>query len=543
MNSLSQTLLALPHACLLSWGWRRRGLALAAGGIAAFALPPYELLSVLLLAFSMFVWLLDGAIRPKSSSLNRFRTGFAVGWWFGFGYFLSGLWWIGAAFLVEADRFAWMIPFAVLAMPVGLALFVGLGAGLAGLLWSTSWQRVLALGVGLSCTEWLRGHVLTGFPWNAFGYGVSGSLSLSQTASTIGIYGLSLLVVCISATPATLLDPRSGVLRRAAPLATAGLVLAGLFGFGAARLSEGTQISDQVDIRIVQPSIDQSEKWRPENRNTIFQTYLELSQKPLVGAGRIGRERIIVWPESAVPFLLTREPKALFEIGRALPDKTTLITGAVRLEGSGPDRRFFNSVYVVDSSGTVQDLYDKVRLVPFGEYLPLESILSRLGITAIVDTPSAFKAGTRQKALTLPEGGTVLPLICYEAIFPYLSGYSHAASAAEGPEWLLNVTNDAWFGRTPGPYQHFAQSRFRAIEQGIPLVRAANTGLSAVVDAKGRVVSQMELFEVGVIDTPLPLKINDTLYGRFGDIPFTYLVLLSLILLIWQRYNQSSRQD
>lgn len=544
MSLISNFALALPNACLLSWGWRRRLLAVAIGALSAFALPPYGWYPVLFVTFPAFVWLLDGAVQlDRDRSWGRLRAGFAVGWLFGFGYFLSGLWWIGSAFLVEADRFAWMIPFAVLAMPVGLAMFTGVAGAIAARFWSGRPDRIVLLAGTFAAADWLRGHILTGFPWNAFGYAFSGSLVLAQTASVVGLYGLGFLVVFVCAAPAVLLD-RSSRLARSALLMAALAALVAMVSFGVLRLNVFPDPAlSETDVRIVQPSIDQAEKWKPENRARIFQTYLDQSQQPLSGTARVGQPRVVVWPESAIPFLLTREPEALFKIGAMLPDNSSFVTGAVRVEETGSGRAFYNSVYLVDTDGMVLDVYDKVRLVPFGEYLPFEKALSSIGLTALVDTPSPFEAGFRQRVMMPPSGSGFLPLICYEAIFPGLSQATSISSANGELQWLLNVTNDAWFGRTPGPYQHFAQARLRAIEQGLPLVRAANTGISAVVDAKGRVLQNLALFEVGIVDAAIPGRLPSTLYGRFGDALLVVMLLLSAGLLLVDRYNRGSRYN
>ncbi|MBO9460757.1 apolipoprotein N-acyltransferase [Labrenzia sp. R5_0] len=536
MQWLSHRLSALPNTFLLAWGWQRRLLCVACGALTAFALPPYDFTFVLLVTFPCLVWMLDGAVDPAPGKrVQRFRTGFVLGWLFGFGYFLSGLWWIGAAFLVEAERFAWLMPFAVLAMPVGLALFTGLGVGLAAIFWSDQFRRILVLAAGLTLTDWLRGHVLTGFPWNAFGYGVSGSLSVSQAASLVGLYGLTFFVVAVFSTPAVLADARP-FRQRATAVVVAAVALAAVAGYGAVRLWQTALPVADLDIRIVQPSIDQKDKWRPELRDEIFQTFLDMTEAPLGGAARVGQPRMVVWPESAVPFLLTQEPGALFRIGQSLGDKTELVTGAIRAEPGMRGADYFNSVFVIGTEGTVQGIYDKVRLVPFGEYVPFKPLLESLGISNLAGPMDGFEAGYQPRVLTTSESFSFLPMICYEAIFPgSLDGVSRR------PDFLLNVTNDAWFGRTPGPYQHLAQARLRAIETGLPLIRAANTGISAVIDAKGQVVAKLAIFEKGLIDSKLPQRLDNTLYGIFGDLPVLVISFLIVVFAGVYQYNRDSR--
>ncbi len=538
MNRGLEALAAVPNVCLLAWGWRRRTLTFVAGAASALALPPYSYTIVLLVTLPCLVWLMDGAIEVNIRALRRrFWTGFSIGWWFGFGYFLAGLWWIGGAFLVEADRFAWMIPFAVLAMPAGLALFYGLGMAFAALLWSDRGTRIVALALFLSLADWLRGHILTGFPWNAFGYALSDSLMFSQTASLVGVYGLGFLILLIFSAPAVVIDNR-GKTSRYLQVGAACALLAAMALFGSLRLYlAGPAVFTETDIRIVQPAIAQSEKWRPENRGVIFGGLLELTQRPLGGSARVGHQRYVIWPESAVPFLLTREPGALVRISQALDPSAALITGAVRYEQIGDEGDYYNSVYLISQDGAVADVYDKVRLVPFGEYLPLHDVLQRLGLEKLVDAPGAFSAGTRHRVISPQAGASFLPLICYEAIF------SGIAASAERPEYLLNVTNDAWFGDTPGPYQHFAQARMRAIEQGLPLVRAANTGISAVIDSRGAVLERLPFNEKGVIDGRLPVKLSPTVYARFGDGVFFLFAILSGFLLFGLGYNRDSRKN
>ncbi|MCK7613328.1 apolipoprotein N-acyltransferase [Roseibium sediminicola] len=536
MHWLSHRLSALPNTFLLAWGWQRRLLCVLSGALTALALPPFDFWPVLLVSFPCLVWLLDGALEPgPGKGLTKLRTGFALGWLFGFGYFLAGLWWIGSAFLVEADRFAWLMPLAVLAMPAGLALFTGLGVAVAALVWSDRFRRILLLAACLTLADWLRGHVLTGFPWNTFGYGLSGSLTLSQAASLTGIYGLTFLVVAIGSAPALMADvrPLSNRLRAQLFAALAGLVLA---GYGTVRLWQPAPPDTALDIRIVQPSIDQRDKWRPELRDQIFQTFLDMSEAPLGGDARIGQNRLVIWPESAVPFLLTQEPGALFRIGKVLGPATELVTGAIRGEPGTDGVDYYNSVYLIDGDGTVSGIYDKVRLVPFGEYVPLKPLLEKLGITNLAGPLAGFEAGYQPRVLTTSESFSFLPMICYEAIFP------GALGRAKGePTFLLNVTNDAWFGQTPGPHQHFAQARLRAIETGLPLIRAANTGISAIVDPRGAVVAKLGIFEAGVIDGRLPQRLSTPLYGRTGDIPVLIISIFIVVFASIHQYNRDSR--
>ncbi len=538
MNWLAQKLSVFPNTFLLAWGWPRRFLCLICGALTAFALPPYDVSPVLLITLPGLVWMLDGALEPGSGQRRaRARAGFALGWLFGFGYFLSGLWWIGAAFLVEADRFAWLMPFAVVAMPAGLALFTAAGVALAAVFWSDRFSRILLLAACLTLADWGRGHFLTGFPWNAFGYGVSDYLVLVQVASLFGIYGLTFLVIAIGAAPAMLADAKPFHKRiNAIMVASAAFVV--VMVYGSLRVWSVEPQNTALDIRIVQPAIDQKDKWRPDLKEEIFQTYLDMTEAPLGGDARVGQQRLVVWPESALPFLLTQEPGALFRIGLALGENTELVTGAVRAETGDKGIEYFNSVFVVAGDGTVKGLYDKVRLVPFGEFVPLKPLLERIGITNLAGPMDGFQAGYQQRVLSTSDSFSFLPLICYEAIFPGVG----AGESAE-PSFLLNVTNDAWFGRTPGPYQHFAQARMRAVETGLPLVRAANTGISAVVDGRGAVVNELVIFERGVVDAKLPQSFGKTLYGSFGDLPVLFISITLVVFAGTSKYNRYSRKN
>jgi apolipoprotein N-acyltransferase len=537
-NAGARAVLRLAQVFLLADGWRRRLLAVLVGALAALAMPPFGIFPVLALSMPALVWLLDGAVSDDAGAVSRLRAGLAVGWHFGFGFHLAGLWWIGRAFLVEADLFAWMIPFAMLILPAGLALFTALATAAAAVFWRDGAGRLLLLALTLTLADWLRGHVLTGFPWNAWGYAFGEVAILMQPAALVGVYGLGLIVAAIFCGLAGFADQTRGGTRAGI---AALLLLAAVAAGGYARLAtSGAGENSEIAVRIVQPSIPQEEKWQPENRARVFSTYLEASRAEWQGeAADAELPRLVVWPESAPPFLLTEAPDALAAIADLLRPGDTLVTGAVRasVEDAG-ERVFFNSVYVIDDQGGLLDAYDKVRLVPFGEYLPFRDVLESVGMTKLVALPGTFRAGFRHRLLQLPAGPAFLPLICYEAIFPQA-----AAISEERPGFIVNVTNDAWFGDTPGPYQHFAQARLRAVEQGLPVVRVANTGISGVVDSVGRIVALRPLMAAARIDTRLPSAISPTVYARYGQTTLAFFLIVFLGLLLVTRYVGNARND
>ena len=509
------TLASLAPSITLAWGWRRILLAFAAGAASTLALAPINFWPAPFLCFPVLVWLIDGAAAGR---LGGALSAAGTGWWFGFGYFVVGLYWIGNALLVDAKTFAWLLPFAVIALPAGLAVFTGVGAGLARLMWSRGASRIWALAVGLTIAEWLRGHLFTGFPWNTFGYALSAPLPLAQGAALVGIWGLTFAAIAVYASPAVLADAPDDTKRRwLAPLLSV-LLLIGLAGYGALRLKANpTAYVDAVRLRIMQPNLQQDEKFNYSQRQQVMSRYLALSNRS-TGPGANGIHDIthLIWPESAFPFFLTRDAEALAQIASLLSSGTVLITGAVRAPEGVPEAavtRAYNSVYVFDHDGSILSVYDKVHLVPFGEYLPFQDFLEELGLRQITNLRGGFIAGDRGRVLKVPQAPDVLPLVCYEIIFP------EAIPRGERPGWMVNLTNDGWFGASPGPYQHFQQARLRAIEQGLPLVRAANTGISGVVDPFGRVTAQLALGTEGVLDARLPRAAPPTPYARTGDLP------------------------
>jgi apolipoprotein N-acyltransferase len=522
----------LAYSIVLAWGWGRAAIAFGAGAVSVLALAPINAWPVLFLTFPVLVWLLDGS---GAGALGGMGSAAIAGWCFGFGYFLAGLYWIGFAFLVDVKTFGWLLPFAVLGLPAVLALFTGLGLALAQALWTRGPARVLVLALALTASEWLRGHLLSGFPWNAFGYALTGSLTLAQGSALVGLWGLTFFAVYLFASPAVLADDTTehGHLWFAPMLALGGL--AALTAYGAVRLSQApTTFVPGVRLRIMQPNLPQDDKFNYSAKQQVMSRYLVLSERS-TQPGSAGLKEVthLIWPESAFPFFLTREPDALAQIAALLANRTVLITGAARIAEPAPDGqtlRAFNSIYVIDRDGSVLAVYDKVHLVPFGEYLPFQKLLEDLGFTQLTKVQGGFLSGDRRRALALRDAPTFLPLICYEIIFP-----DEAVPKGERPGWLLNVTNDGWFGNSSGPYQHFQQARVRAIEQGLPLVRAANTGISAVVDPFGRIVSELPLGTEGVVDSGLPQRLAPTLYLRGGDVLVKILFGLGFLVVLRRR--------
>lgn len=527
---------AIAHAIILSWGWQRVAIAMVAGAFGALAMPPFGMFPALAVSLCIAVWLVDGA-----GGAGAGRRGGAViaaataGWWWGFGFFVAGLWWLGSAFLVEADKFAWAMPLGVLGLPAALAFFPAFGFAVARLFWSSSAWRIFALAAGLSLSEWLRGHLFTGFPWNVLGMALGQNIWTMQIASIAGLYGMTVLAVAIAAAPATIGTGKT-MRERAAPALFAVAALAALVVFGIVRVPEASSPEHaDVRLRIMQPNLPQDAKFNPDNREDIMQRYLSLSDRATSPqSSGINDATHLIWPESAFPFLLHRDVRALAQIAAFLPPGVTLITGAARVEESLFDNsfRFYNSIQAIGSDGAVIGSYDKVHLVPFGEYFPaiFDAILRGVGLREFVSIPGGFEPGIRRTVLEVPGLPPIAAGICYEAIFP-----GSITPGGEPTGFILNVTNDAWFGDTPGPRQHFAQARLRSVEEGLALVRSANTGISAVVDPYGRIVASLPVGIDGVIDSGLPRAISSTFFSRFGNSIFWLQFVFCIVVTFGSR--------
>ncbi len=498
-------------------GWRRYGLAVALGALAAAAMPPWHLIVALPIAFTGLVWLIDSGGTGRGGA----RAAFLAGWCFGLGHFVAGLYWVVNAPLVYGLGTAAMlplIPIISLGLPALLALFPAaacLAARLLALrfLGPGDGARVLLLAACWTGGEWLRGNVLTGFPWNLTGYAWAFSDAMPQLAAVVGVYGLSLITVAAAAMPAALIGADGATSRSRAGwwwLAAAAAALALTWAGGAWRLERAGPAADLaaapgVFLRVVQPNIRQRDKWARERQVENFGLLLRLTSAA-------GRERIthVIWPETATTFFLDERDDARRHIARVTARGGALITGTPRRSAPVWPFRMWNSLMAIDHTGAVVATYDKAHLVPFGEYVPLGDYLPLAKVTrGRID----YAPGVGPRTLDIPGLPPVSPLICYEAIFP-----GAVVDRAKPAAWLLNITNDAWFGTSAGPYQHLAIARLRAVEEGLALVRAASTGISAVADPYGRVMARLGVGERGVIDTVLPAPLaGRTPYARLGD--------------------------
>lgn len=500
--------------------------AFGLGAVAVLALPPTSIIPVLLAAFPGLLWLLERIERP--------RTAFFIGWWFGFGTFLFGLYWVSFALLTDVGRFWWMVPFAVTGLPALLATLTGLATLTFFLLarrlsLDRGLARPIAFAVVWTVFEWLRGHILTGFPWNLIGYVWVDVPPVLQGASLIGTYGLTLLTVLVASLPVLLVDPAVARRQAWATVAAGFGLVAVLAAWGTARLDGATEaMVPGVMLRLVQPAIDQKLKWDPAERAAIFERHLALSTAP--GAQPVTH---VFWSETAVPpqpAFLEVDMRRRLAIAAATPGGGLTVTGTPRFTKDGAGAvRYWNGLVAIDASGQVVGSYDKFHLVPFGEYMPFRRWLP---VDAIAAGSIDFSAGPGPSTLRLPGLPPVSPLICYEGIFP-----GAVTDPNDRPQWLLNLTNDAWYGTTAGPHQHFAIARVRSVEEGLPLVRVANTGISGVVDAYGRVVARLDLGDQGVVDSPLPVALlQPTLYGRLGDWIVAVLLMSCSLIAILARH-------
>ncbi len=499
-------------------GWRRYGLAFLFGLGAVAALPPVDMTPLLVVAFTGLLWLDEGSPGPGAS--------FGSGYTFGFGFFLGGLYWIAGALFVDFASFWWLVPIAAIGLPAAFALYTGLVLLAVNLatryLRLPGTARIFAFAIAWTAAEWVRGHAFTGLPWNLIGStwagGFPGAIAMLQTAAWVGIYGLSFVTVLAASVPALL--GATFPTQRWAPALIPVLLIIFLSVSGAVRLELSPSMSTGIWLRIVQPAIPQTMKWEPGSAEANFRRLLDLSDAPALHP-----IAATIWPEAATPFLLERDAKHRQRIAAIAPKQGYVITGALRANPPpSPAVQIWNSMEVLNAEGDIVARYDKAHLVPFGEYVPLRGALLFKKITAgTID----FSAGAGPRTITLPGLPPFAPLICYEAIFP-----SAIVDEEARPAWILNLTNDAWYGRSSGPFQHLASARTRTVEEGLPMIRAANNGISAVIDSAGRVRARINLDTIGYADLMLPSAGNRTLYARAGDWTLLALLLLGALPVV-----------
>ncbi len=466
-----------------SKGLVRYGIAFFAGLSVTFSLPPFEFLPAFYVAMPVLIWSVSAQVRLWCL--------FATGWWFGFGYFVSGLYWIGGAMLVDANENAWLIPFASLGLPAFLSLFFGLSV-LPVRFGNDYLSRALILTTSLGSAEWIRGNFLTGFPWNLIGQAWASHDTLLQGVSLVGIYGMTFFALLSGFLLSVLAQEQS---RAALAGFLVALMLPVSFAcYGAIRLAQAPSVGadwvEGVGLRLVQGGIPQKEKWDRKYLVRNFKKYLSLSNRD-----RPDWVNFVIWPETASPFPLDNNDAARVAASAIVPRGGALITGMIRRQVM-PEKRIWNSIIALDDEATILAEYDKGHLVPFGEYIPGEKWLS---LKKITEGRLNYSAGSGPRVWHLKSLPPVSPLICYEIIFP-----GAVTPLDQRPTWILVLTNDAWYGRSSGPHQHLSIARIRAAEEGLTVVRAASTGISAVFDGYGREWGRIELDKTGVLDTRLP---------------------------------------
>jgi apolipoprotein N-acyltransferase len=484
------------------------------GALNALAMPPLYCAPILLITFPIFVRVLD-------KSLTTFRA-FLKTFIFYFAFHVVGLYWISAALFVDIANNWWVLPFALSGLPALMAFYPAIAVAI----WQRmAWQgsaRLVALITLLALTEWIRGWAFTGFPWNAWGYTWVAYEPVIQSVALFGVYGLSLITLIAACIPLFFTRNYNDRFSRMFCLCF-GLFLIGMIAWGEGRLN--TPMPKQTSpyiVRIVQPNIKQSVKWDPairaENERKLW---IHTAQPALA------TPHMVVWPETAITLVDTMDVRRLeVSLQELMPRNTTLAAGIMEVEEDPQTgtRRFFNRLSFYQASGQRMATYDKSHLVPFGEFLPFQNLWPV--------RPVAFKNGSMTRGrgvetLSMNDIPSISPLICYEVLFPGASALNDPR-----PEWILNITNDAWYGNTTGPYQHLAITRTRAIEEGLPVIRAANTGISAAIDPFGRVLQSLPLNSEGIIDQPLPASLKPTLFARFGNMIF-FLMLAAFWGTAW----------
>lgn len=483
-----------------------------AGATLSFIQAPYHLWPLLFLSFGLFYFL----YAQVQTKMQAFLTGFV----FALGYFVLGLSWIGNALLVEGNEYRWAWPLAVIALPALLSFFTALYTTISYIVFRKhQLSGLIGFCVCIALSEWVRGHVFTGFPWNLYGYGWISVLPIAQSVSFIGPYGLTFLTIFWGAVAGFYaLNPSA----HKAPIIVAALTFVTLYGVGIVRMSEPVRYHEGLNIHLVQANIEQKDKWNPEKLVDNFQAHIDLS---MMRSDDLNSKNMIVWPETSLPPSFLNSPAVRERIQSILGKDDILLAGALEITSDLETKKslYHNSLTLwTNQIKDFERVYSKRHLVPFGEYIPFQGYIPLKTVTQF----SGFQRGGNDEAVEIKGFPPFLPLICYEIIFPEVKNITQK-------EFILTVTNDGWYGMSAGPYQHFTQARFRAIEQGVPVVRSANTGVSGVIDPYGRVVQKSSLGSLSVITSQLPMNISaKTLYSMHGNLVFFSIISLMLFLAI-----------
>ena len=486
---------------------------LFAGIAASLALPPVGFVPALLFLSPVFYF--------AANAITIWMAGLYIGlssW----GWCIASLYWIGLSLFVDGGLQLFLLPFVCLLFPLFLAFFWAFGALVAFRVFSSPSIRLIGFVICLGCADYLRSVVLTGFPWNVTSHAFLGWLVLAQGASFVGQHGLNFLALSVIIAPIFLM-------KRQFSLAVVCLLpFVFCFTLSADRMRKAPPLLG-VDtkapiIRLIQPNISQQEKWNLNQRKFHLKQIISLAQQQPVSA------QLIVLPEAALASVWPREPELVKNLAELITTPSgRMVTGMLRRSEAG---NLFNSALFFNHSGQLQQVYDKQKLVPFGEYAPLRGLPFVDVIAGSVD----IQKGGAVEPVIVPEIGSLRVLICYEIIFPdFISADSYR------PDLLLTLSNDAWFGQTVGPHQHFAQARMRAIEEGLPVFRASNTGISGVIDSYGRVLARTELGTAAVIDSSVTPALDGTVYTQLRIIAPCLMLLSYLFMSLWLEFFEQRR--
>lgn len=478
------------------------------GGLSALTLPPIGLFPLWFITIPAFIWILQTATTKKQA--------FFTGWAWGAGFFIISLYWVSFAMMVDLGSWWWVIPFSAILGPGLLGLYTGFAALLVFLSGTTKTRFILSFITCLSLSEYLRGVLFTGFPWNLFGYSWMGVDAVAQNLSWAGIYGLTFLTIAWASIPAVKNRLFSWVLILSFILTS---------GWGSYHLSEARHETTDTIIRIVQPNIPQQEKWDKHKKWAHFKTLTNLS---MYDPFKDKAPDVIIWPETALTFDIARKAEAKGILTSIIPEAGFLLTGDLRII---PDNlgqtSYFNALTAIDHNGDFIQSWHKSHLVPYGEYIPFRDIINISPIGGLISGTGDFTAGTGPYTAQMNNIPKFSPLICYEIIFP-----NQVTATEDRPDWIINITNDAWYGRTAGPYQHFAITRARAIETGLPVIRVANTGISGAINPYGQVINRIGLGQKGAVNVKLPAPLPSTFYNNRGNTAFFLMLLLSIMIAL-----------